>query len=260
MNSKFAILLALFLVMSVGLTSCAGFPAPQPTTTDTPEPTIVTTDPANTTTEPAGQTSEPAGQTSEPTGQTSEPTQTGNDSRQAEDLMAGFQAAAWTGVGTLPDEATIVAINRFAADLFLSSVQNPGNVMVSPASVFLALAMTVNGAETTTKEAMLKVLADNGLTVDEINQASRAWMALLQTTSAKTNVSIANSIWFDRAFVPFKPFLQANADYFGAGASKLDFRDPTAPDVINAWVKESTRGTIEKIIDKRTEYQTSSLH
>jgi len=121
---------------------------------------------------------------------------------------------------------------------------------VSPASVFLALAMTVNGAETATKEAMLKVLADNDLSIDEINQASRAWMALLQTTSEKTNVSIANSIWFDQVFVPFKPFLQANADFFGAGASKLDFRDPVAPDVINAWVKETTRGTIDKIIDK----------
>ena len=215
MKNKFAILVALFLVLSFGLSGCTGALATNPTTTGTPEPT-----------------------------------QKGNDSRQTEDLMAGFQAAAWTGAGTLPDEGAIAVINRFAADLFLSSVQNPGNVMVSPASVFLALAMTLNGAETTTKEAMLKVLADNDLSIDEINQASRAWMALLQTATEKTTVSIANSIWFDRDFVPFKPFLQTNADFFGAGASKLDFRDPAAPDVINAWVKESTRGTIEKIIDK----------
>jgi serpin B len=63
-------------------------------------------------------------------------------------------------------------------------------------------------------------------------------------------VSIVNSIWFRDGFVPYKPFLQSNADYYKAGARQLDFADEQAPDIINAWVKDATNDLIDKIIDK----------
>ena len=169
--------------------------------------------------------------------------------KNAVDLMSAVRAADRPASPALPDEAIRKAINRFSAALVMASADNKGNVMVSPASVYLALAMTINGADGETRAAMLKVLADQGLTVDMINKASRDWMALLAKTGGKTTVSVANSIWFDKAFVPYKPFLQANADYFSAGARSLDFKDKTAPDTINAWVKDATRGTIDKIVE-----------
>jgi serine protease inhibitor len=167
----------------------------------------------------------------------------------ATDLMADVHAAERPASTVLPDEAICKAINGFSADLFKASADNNGNVMISPASVYLALAMTLNGADGDTKAAMLKVLADGGLTVDMINKASRDWMSLLTKTGSKTTVTIANSIWFDQNFTPYKPFLQINADFFAAGARKLDFKNKGTPDIINGWVKESTKGTIDKIVE-----------
>jgi hypothetical protein len=68
--------------------------------------------------------------------------------------------------------------------------------MVSPLSVFLALAMTVNGADSDTRDDMLKVLTDGALTVDQVNEVSRNLIGLLEKSEPKTQVSIANSIWF----------------------------------------------------------------
>lgn len=122
--------------------------------------------------------------------------------------------------------------------------------MISPASVYLALAMTLNGADTTTRDAMLATLAAHGLTVEAVNRAARSWITGLNRAGEGTTVSITNSIWFDQDFVPFQPFLQANADYFSAAAHKLDFKDPKTLDVINDWVSQATNGRIEQIIDQ----------
>lgn len=166
------------------------------------------------------------------------------------DLMADIKAGEWHETPEVPGQAALQGISRFSARLLQESSKNSGNVMISPASVFLALAMTVNGADSETKDAMLAVLADQNLTVDEINQVSRDWMALLEKSESKTQISIANSIWFRDGFVPYQPFLQSNADYFKAGARALDFADDKAPDIINGWVKDATHDLIDKIVDK----------
>lgn len=166
------------------------------------------------------------------------------------DLMSGVRAAVPPSAGDMPGEAARLAVNRFSADLFRLSAKNPGNVMVSPASVYLALGMALNGAEGETKAAMLGALADAGMSLEGLNRANRGWAASLSRKGEKTDLAIANSIWFDREFRPAKAFLQRNADYYGAAAKRLDFRDPKSPGVVNGWVRESTRGTIDKIIEE----------
>lgn len=168
----------------------------------------------------------------------------------AVDLMANMTSNAWAQTPVVPDSNIIKSINRFSAGLLQSSVKNAGNVMISPTSVFLALAMTMNGADGETRAAMLKTLADQGITADMINTASRNLMLLLAKSGSKTTLSIANSIWFDQSFNADKIFLQTNADFFKASASKLNFADPQAKDVINAWVKKETHDLIEKIVEK----------
>ena len=166
------------------------------------------------------------------------------------DLMSGISAEPYTVSGQPPDTEVSDDISRFDADLLIRSSSNKENVMVSPASVFLALSMTLNGARGETEAAMLKVLADQGLTTDQINTAARDWLHLLEKTDGKTSISIANSIWFRNGFSPSLSFLQHNATYYGAGARQLDFADAAAKDTINNWVKENTQGLIEAIVDQ----------
>ena len=167
------------------------------------------------------------------------------------DLMAGLSKSACAPRPGTPDEAARKGIGKFSADLLEASLEkNGGNVMVSPASVFLALAMAANGAEGSTKADMLAALAGKGMPLDRVNRASRDWMARLSRTGEKTTLGIANSIWFNKTFRPARPFLQRNADFFGAAARRLDFADRGALAVINGWVKNATRGTIDRIIEK----------
>ena len=167
----------------------------------------------------------------------------------AADLMADIKPSQQPTSPAQIDEAIKKESNAFAVDLFKKSAENKGNIMISPASVYLALAMTLNGADGETKTAMLDVLADQGLTVDMINNACRSWIALLEKTDSKTKLEIANSIWFDQDITPYKPFLQKNADYFAADIKKLNFNDRNTPKIINNWVKEATHNTIDKIVD-----------
>ncbi len=239
-----SLLLALLMsvVLIIGMTACA-------TITDSTLTTNPTTNPAGS--ETTG-TKKPTDGTKEPHPSTASPNINLLEQKSA-DLMKTVFAAARPGNPALPSKAASQAYNRFSAALLKESASNDGNVMISPASVFLALAMTLNGADTETRDAILKTLVDQGITREEINQTSRDWMALLDKTGEKTTLKIANSIWFDQDFAPYIPFLQTNADYFGAGARKLNFRDPESVDVINSWVNEATRGTIEEIVAETPE-------
>ncbi len=235
-----ALLLALLMsiVLIIGMTACAA-------STDATMTTNPTTNPAGS--ETTG-TKKATDETKEPHPSTAISPNIQILEQKSADLMKTVFAAARPETPALPSKTASQAFNRFSAALLKESAGNDGNVMISPASVFLALAMTLNGAYAETRDAMLKTLADQDLTREEINQTSRDWMALLAKTGDKTTLKIANSIWFDQEFSPYIPFLQTNADYFGAGARKLNFRDPESVEVINSWVNEATRGTIEEIV------------
>jgi len=187
------------------------------------------------TTKPAGSSSVPTSASILPAGQ---------------DLMSGIQGVSWSSTPAKPDPRFLDTTQRFSANLMLQSARNKGNVMVSPASVLLALAMTLNGADGETRQAMLQVLADRDLSVEQVNAACQAWIRSLAPTGKKTTLSIANSIWFRDSFQPDPQFLQKNADYFRAGARKLDFADDRSTDIINGWVKDQTHGLIARIVEK----------
>jgi len=168
----------------------------------------------------------------------------------AGDLMAGVQAAGKPSVPKEPDGIFVDSVRDYSWNLLRESALNMGNVLVSPASVYLALAMTLNGSDSTTRSAMLEALSAKGLNLDQLNSAGRDWMTLLMNTGGKTRLSIANSIWFRDGFDADPAFLQRNADYFSAAARTLDFSDPAAVGVINGWVNNATNNTIDKIIEQ----------
>ncbi|MBQ2785054.1 MAG: serpin family protein [Oscillospiraceae bacterium] len=148
--------------------------------------------------------------------------------------------------GTVPDARFINAQTDFTLRLFKACASDE-NTLVSPLSVMLALAMTANGADGQTKAEMEALL---GMPIDDLNRYLYSYANQL-STSEKAKVAIANSIWYrdDPTLTVNKPFLQTNADYYGASAYKAPFDDSTVSD-INNWTKEKTDGMIDKIIDQ----------
>ena len=147
------------------------------------------------------------------------------------------------------DERFISSQMRLSVDLFKGSVgkSKNKNVLISPLSIELALAMTANGADGQTR-AEMETLLGGDTTIEELNEYLRTYVKSLPSDE-KYKLGIANSIWFrdDESLTVKKDFLQTNADYYGAQVYKAPFDDSTVND-INSWVDEHTDGLIGGIL------------
>jgi serine protease inhibitor len=144
------------------------------------------------------------------------------------------------------------AYNEFGFSLFRKLVEQAtpdSNVIMSPASVSMALGMTLNGAAGTTEEAMKATLEFDGMSMLDINQSYRDLIDLLTGLDESVQFEIANSIWYrlDKTFE--QDFFDACSTYFDAQVAEIDFSSPNAADIINAWVSDKTHGRIDEIID-----------
>lgn len=156
------------------------------------------------------------------------------------DLMADVQPLAVQGQSVNKTYA------ESAADFALNLLRNTytgGNCVLSPYSVYTALAMCANGADTQTLAQMQEVL---GMSAAELNVFL---YSVAQNVGAE--LQSANSIWFSNAdnFTPNADFLQLNADYYGADMFSSAFHEQTLED-INRWIREKTNGRIENALDR----------
>ncbi len=130
------------------------------------------------------------------------------------------------------------------------------NLFLSPPSVALALAMTLNGAAGETREAMLEALRLSGWEDTAVNEALAGLRQTLASGDTGVELAIANSLW-GRQGVPFRAeFLAAGQRYYAAHIQELDFDDPAASRTINAWVNDQTRGRIAEIVPQQIDPET----
>ena len=162
---------------------------------------------------------------------------------QAKNLAKNYQQKIENISGT-PSEILVKTQFEFGAEILKQSFKND-NVLISPLSIKLALAMVFNGADNETKSQMASVL---GLSPEELNVELYKYVSTLKND--KTTLHIANSLWLknDNNFIVKDEFLQTNVNYYNAGVFKENFDSKTAKK-INGWVKENTKGMIDEIID-----------
>ncbi|MFQ5825597.1 MAG: serpin family protein [bacterium] len=153
---------------------------------------------------------------------------------------------------TVLEKRLVDSDNKFGLKLFKAIIkeEKDKNVFISPLSVSMALGMTLNGANSNTKEAMEQTLELAGLTTEEINQSYQSLIELLTQLDSKVIFQIANSIWYRQEWTFEKEFIDLNKTYFDALVRGLDFNDPNSVDIINRWVKDNTNGKIGKIVEK----------
>ena len=150
------------------------------------------------------------------------------------------------------DTNVVTANTQFGFDLFndIRKIEQDKNIFISPLSISIALAMTLNGASGETEHAMTNTLHLQGLDSESINAGYAGLRHALQVADPKVTLAIANALWA-RQNVPFKQdFLQRNTQFFGAEVSTLDFTDPNTLPTINQWVNTNTNGKITKILDE----------
>jgi serpin B len=120
------------------------------------------------------------------------------------------------------------------------------NVVVSPFSMSMALAVLRNGATGKTKEVINKTIGMKDFPDSEINAYFRKLKDSLTATDATLSLAIANSIWYKQnAFNIKKDFENLSNTWFDAPVTGLDYNFMNeAVATINKWCSDNTNGLI----------------
>lgn len=145
--------------------------------------------------------------------------------------------------------------NAFALELYQSLRSENGNLILSPFSISLALAMTYSGARGETEAQMAEVLNFSGQ-----EQTHTAFNALdlaleenpltLDKEQEPMQLNIANSVWAEQTFSFLPDFLDTLSVNYGAGMHLLDFINSPEPSrkEINNWVSDKTEEKINDLL------------
>lgn len=149
-------------------------------------------------------------------------------------------------------KAAAEGIDEIAWDLVRAA--GGGNVVVSPASVWEALAMTHQGARGKTAAEIAGVL---GLPDDRAASAESAAglrASLLEAKGKTIALDVANRLWMQRGKVLEPEFTTALEQRFGAGAGVVDFAaaHEAARGEINGWVSAHTAEKIPELLKPGT--------
>ena len=146
----------------------------------------------------------------------------------------------------------------FALDFYAQIRDEDGNIIYSPFSISVALAMTMAGSAGTTENAMMDGLRMS-LPADMVYPAYDALLLDILNSEASDSeemegspftLNIANSIWGQSGFNFKEPFLNTLAQYFGAGIYTVDYvqAPEAARQAINGWVADETMDKIKDLI------------
>ncbi len=233
-------------LLSLALAGCGGYTPLTPSAPDTP----------------AEEPPTPAPDEDQPTAVV--PTEVGGG--EIVEVMGGKVARADVERDTAPDVGEgemgeLAAGNTaFAFDLYQAVRSQEGNLIYSPYSVSLALAMTYAGAHGSTEQQMADTFhftlpqerlhpAFNVLDLD-LARRSETEPEIEGQEGQHFKLNVANAIWGQDGFTFHEDFLKVLAANYGAGLRLLDFmsQPEAARQVINDWVAEETEDRIKDIV------------
>jgi serine protease inhibitor len=145
-------------------------------------------------------------------------------------------------------ESGLVSSNtEFALKMFkaLLEADKDKNVFISPVSISVALAMTMNGAADETFDGMMEALEFAGLTLENVNESFLNLLESLEYSDKDVLLTLANSIWIAPAYKPeiSESFIESVEKYYLSGVFEA-----TSPEVINKWIEDHTGGHIKDMI------------
>jgi len=163
-----------------------------------------------------------------------------------------------------PVDVTVEGMTAFGYDFYRASAEPAENMVFSPLSIAYAFAMARAGARGDTADQIDDVLhyptdglhaAFNAITRELVTTAGpprqpSPSVARTPGQSAPPVLSITNGLFVQEGARLQDEFLRILASQYGAGAQAVDFRSPTAIEIIDAWVREQTADRIQKLFDE----------
>ncbi len=145
------------------------------------------------------------------------------------------------------------ADNKFTFNLLqqvAAAEPSTKNLMLSPLSVSMAIAMTSNGSNGQTLTDIRNAMQFKDFTEAEVNSYYQKVIKQLPELDSRAKLNIANSIWYRNELTVLPSFLETNTINYKAKVSALDFANPSSKNTINSWVSEQTQGKIPTIINE----------
>jgi serpin B len=153
--------------------------------------------------------------------------------------------------------AAATAVTAFGLDLYRVAGEKGGNLVISPASIAIALSMARAGANGLTASQMDQVMhatADGAKGMNSLDQALSALSGTFRDDSGKSvelRLHIANTPFAQKDMSLEAAYLETLATHYGAGLRLVDFKSDSqeACKLINGWVSDQTEKRIPKLLD-----------
>jgi serine protease inhibitor len=148
-------------------------------------------------------------------------------------------------------EAAAQSMNAFALDLYGQIRKPEGNLVFSPYSVSMALAMAYAGARGNTEAQMAKAMH---LSIPQ-QKAPETFAAInAQVLAAgkdkSVEINVANALWAEKSYPFLKEYLDSVRTNYQGEVRNMDFRQQpeAARKTINKWVEEQTKDKIKDFL------------
>lgn len=142
------------------------------------------------------------------------------------------------------------AHNDFALALGGRILRAPGNLVFSPLSVRVALAMAYAGARGETAEQMSRALRFAPSEASQHADLAGIIRDLTRATGGGHQLLVTSSLWIQKGAPLLTPFLDTVAQYGDGGPNHVDFRGDAeaARRTINRWIDGATKQRIRELV------------
>ena len=146
------------------------------------------------------------------------------------------------------DSAITRDINNFGFNLLKQLNKKNGteskNMVISPVSLSVALAILGNGANGQTRAEINKLINANNLTPEEFSKNYHNLISAYYNVR-NDQIQINNSLWIDKKYKFKEEFLKYSNTFFDSDVFNIDFNSSKAEKSINNWVNEKTHNLIK---------------
>ena len=168
-----------------------------------------------------------------------------------------LMSATTTYSAPRPETEAAAAVNAFAIDLY-KQIRKPGeNLIFSPYSISVCLAMAYAGARGKTESQMAKALYFNmgqPKTSKALGSLNAQVLSAGQGENAEINV--ANALWVEQSFPLLKEYVESVRVDFLSELRNVDFQHQpdSVRNTINRWVEETNQRQNQRSHSSRYDY------
>ncbi|XP_078066237.1 neuroserpin [Mustelus asterias] len=144
---------------------------------------------------------------------------------------------------------------EFAVDLYhaIRSVQKNQNLICSPMSISLGLAMIELGARGTTLQQLRKGLHFDKAQEGEEFSMLKKQSKIMSAGSRLYKLKLGNAIYVQDGFRLTEQYLHSNQQFFGNTVRNVNFQDSvSAANVINTWIANQTSGKVKNLVTSQS--------